>query len=179
MALPRLAALAEQHPPSVVLAGIMDALDDTDPDVERTRACIARQLVAHPRVDGDELRDALEVLLCLEGEPAARSLADAAGTRLELTFNQRKQLVRALAAVGQLDLAQSVWSRLLHWQEYSVTEDVDLVNDFLIAGVQQWAAERMRELIDDSATAPLRVLRLRQMLAWLTVGGVSVDARSG
>ena len=179
VALPRLAALAEQHPPSVVLAGIMDALDDTDPDVERTRACIARQLVAHPRVDGDELRDALEVLLCLEGEPAARSLADAAGTRLELTFNQRKQLVRALAAVGQLDLAQSVWSRLLHWQEYSVTEDVDLVNDFLIAGVQQWAAERMRELIDDSATAPLRVLRLRQMLAWLTVGGVSVDARSG
>ena len=172
-------ALAEQHPPSLVLAGVIDALDDTDPDVERTLACIARQLVAHPRIDGDELQDALGVLLCLEGEPMARSVADAAGTRFELAFNQRKQLARTLAAVGQLDLARSVWARLLHWQEYSVTEDVDLVDDFLIAGVQQWAAERMRELIDDSATAPLRVLRLRQMLAWLTVGGVSVGARSG
>lgn len=93
-ALPRLTELAEQHLPSAVLAGTMDALDDTHPDVEQTQAYIARQLVAHPRVNGDELRDALGVLLYLDGEPAAWSLAHAAVTRPELSFDQRKQLAR-------------------------------------------------------------------------------------
>lgn len=36
------------------------------------------------------------------------------------------------------------------------------------------AAERIQELIDDPATAPLRVQRLHQMRAWLTVGCGSI-----
>jgi hypothetical protein len=95
-------------------------------------------------------------------------VAEAARVRPELSFNQRRQLACALAAVGQLELARSVWAHLLTWQGYGDWEDVGLVDDVLNAGVEQWAADRIRDLIDDPATAPLRVQRLRQMLAWLT-----------
>ncbi len=103
----------------------------------------------------------------------AQSVAEATRTCPELSFYQRRQLVRKLAAVGQMDLARSVWAHLLKWQGYAINDDVGLVEDFLNAGVEQWAAERMRELIDDPATAPLRMQRLRQMLAWLTAGSPS------
>lgn len=169
-ALSRLVRLGEQKPGSAWLAGVIDALDDPDLEVERVQAFCARELVAHPRIDGEELRDALGSLLCCEGESAAQSVAEAARTRPELSFDQRRELVRALAAVGQLDLAQSVWTDLLEWQGYAVEDDVGLVDDFLNAGVERWAAERMQALIDNAATAPLRVQRLRQMLAWLTAG---------
>jgi hypothetical protein len=69
-----------------------------------------------------------------------------------------------------LDLARSVWAYLLEWQRNTINDDVGLIEDFLNAGVEQWAAERIRELIDDPTTAPLRVQRLRQMLVWLTAG---------
>lgn len=106
--------------------------------------------------------------MCLEGESVVQSVVEAARTRPELNFYQRRSITCALAAVGQLDLAQSVWAHQLKWQGYTAWEDVDLVDDVLNAGVEQWAAERMRELIDHPDTAPLRVRRLRQMLAWLT-----------
>ncbi len=164
----QLALLTEQSPKSAWLAGVMDALYGTDLEVERVRLLCARALVAHPQVDGEELRDALGVLLCLAGERAAQSVAKAVRTRPALSFNQCRQLVCALAAIGELDLARSVWGHLLEWQGYAVGDDVGLVDDFLNAGVEQWAAERMQELIDDRATAALRVQR--QMLAWLTAG---------
>lgn len=167
-AVSQLIHLAEQKPESAWLAGVMDAFDDTDSEIERAEAFCARKLVAHPRVDGKELLDALSVLLCFEGEPAAHSVAEAARARSELSFGQRRELVCRLAAVGQLDLARSLWAYLLKWRSYTINNNVGLVEDFLNAGVEQWAAERMRELIDDPATAPLRVQRLRQMLAWLT-----------
>ena len=148
----------------------MDAFDDADPEVEWAEAFCARELVAHPGVDGEELRDALGALLCFEGASEAQSVAEAARTRPELSFGQRRELVRVLAAVGQLDLARSVWAHLLTWQGYSDGDDVGLAEDFLNAGVEQWAADRIQELIDDPATAPLRARRLRQMLAWLTAG---------
>jgi hypothetical protein len=160
--------LAEQNPKSAWLAGVMDALYNRNLETERAAEFCALQLIAHPRVDGAELRDALVVLVFLKGESAAHSAAEAARTRPELSFDQRKQIACALAALGQLDLAQSVWFRLLEWQCYSDEEDVGMVEDLLNAGVEQWAAERMQELINDPATAPLRVQRLRQMLAWLT-----------
>jgi hypothetical protein len=169
-AVSQLVLWGEQHPASAWLAGVMDALDDIDLEVERAQVFFARRLVTHPRVDGKELSDALSVLLCVESESAARSVAEATRTCPELSFYQRRYLVRRLAAVGQLDLARSVWVQLLTWQGYSDGDDVGLVEDFLNAGVEQWAAERMRELIDDPATAPLRVQRLRQMLAWLMAG---------
>ncbi|MEO7196814.1 MAG: hypothetical protein ABIZ05_18655 [Pseudonocardiaceae bacterium] len=126
---------AEQNPQSDWLAGVMDALDDTDQEVERAQAFCARRLVAHHRVDGKELRDALTVLLCCEGESAALAVSEAARTRPELSFDQRRELVCGLAALGQLDLAQSVWAHLLEWQGYSDGDDVGLVEDFLNAGV--------------------------------------------
>ncbi|MGH3915725.1 MAG: NACHT domain-containing protein [Pseudonocardiaceae bacterium] len=170
VAVSQLMSLGKQNPKSAWLAGVMDALDDPDLEVEEACVFCARALVAHPQIDGEALRDALGNLLCLEGESAAQSAAEAARTRPELSIYQRRQLVCALAAVGQLDLARSVWSHLLGWQGYTPRDDVSLVDDFLNAGVEQWAAERMRELIDDPATAPLRGRRLRQMLAWLTAG---------
>jgi hypothetical protein len=88
--------------------------------------------------------------------------------RPELDFYGRRPVTCALAAVGQLDLAQTVWAHRLKLQGYTAWEDVDLVEDVANAGVEQWAAERMRELIDDPATASPRVRRLRQMLGWLT-----------
>ncbi|MGH3935938.1 MAG: hypothetical protein ACRDS1_13330 [Pseudonocardiaceae bacterium] len=97
-------------------------------------------------------------------------MTEAVRTRPELSFDQRRELICALAAVGQLDLARSAWAYLLEWQGYTVEDDVGLVDDFLNAGVEQWATKQMQELIDDPATAPLRVQRLRQMLAWLTAG---------
>jgi hypothetical protein len=169
-AVSQLALLAEQNPESAWLAGVMEALEPTDLDVERACAFCVRGLIAHPRVDGKELRDALTALLFLEGGSAAQPVADAARIRPELNFGHRSQLVRALAAVGQLDLARSVWAYLLTWQDHTVENDVGLVEDFLNAGVEQWAAECLRELIDNPATAPLRAQRLRQMLAWLTAG---------
>ncbi|MBW0009599.1 MAG: hypothetical protein JO063_05685, partial [Pseudonocardiales bacterium] len=179
-AVSQLVLLAEQNPQSAWLAGVIRALEPTDLEVERACTFCARQLVAHPRVDGEELSDALTALLFLEGESAAQPVADAARTRPELSFHQRRKLVRVLAAVGQLDLAQSVWAHLLAWQGCTINDDVRLVDDFLNAGVEQWAAERIRELIDDPATAPLRVRRLRQMLAWLTAAparSARVDVR--
>ncbi len=163
-AVSQLVRWGEQNPKSAWLAGVMDALDDPDLEVERAEAFCVRELLVHPRIDGEELRDALRNLLCLEGESGAQSVAEATRTRPELSFDQRRQLVCALAAVGQLDLARSAWSHLLEWQGYTVKDDVGLVDDFLNAGVEQWAAERMQELIDDPATAPLRVQRLWQML---------------
>ncbi|MGH3722470.1 MAG: NACHT domain-containing protein [Pseudonocardiaceae bacterium] len=167
-AVSQLVLLAKQNPQSVWLAGVIDALDDRDLETDRAAEFCARQLVAHPRVDGNDLRDALGVLLILQGESAVQSVAEATRTRPELSFGQRRQVVRALAAVGYLDLAQSVWAYLLTWQGYAINDDVGLIDDFLNAGVEQWAADRMRELIENPATAPLRVQRLRQMLAWLT-----------
>ncbi len=152
------------------LAGAVLDSEVTDLEGERACAFCARGLVAHPRVDGKELCDALTVLLYFESASEAQSVAEAAWTHPELSFGQRRLLVRLLAAVGQLDLAQSVWAHLLTWQGYSDGDDVVLIADFLNAGVEQWAADRIRELIDDPATAPLRVQRLRQMLAWLTAG---------
>ena len=174
-AVSQLVRWGDQKPESAWLAGVMDALNDPDMEVERAEAFCVRELLAHPRIDGKELRDALRNLLCLEGESAAQSVAEATRTRPELSFDQRRQLVCALAAVGQLDLARSVWSHLLEWQGYTVKDDVSLVDDLLNADVEQWAAERIQELIADPATAPLRVQRLRQMLAWLTAGCGLVD----
>ncbi|MGH3833234.1 MAG: hypothetical protein ACRDRS_22835, partial [Pseudonocardiaceae bacterium] len=167
-AISQLIILAKQNPQSIWLAGVMDALDSRDQETDSAADFCARRLVAHPRADGKELRDALSALLVLQGESAVQSVAEATQTRPELRFDQRRELVRELAALGRLDLAQSVWAHLLTWQEYGITEDVSMVEDFLNAGVEQWAAERIRELIDDPATAPLRAQRLRQMLAWLT-----------
>jgi hypothetical protein len=96
-------------------------------------------------------------------------MAEATRTHPELSFDQRKQLACILAAVGQMDLARSVWAHLLEWQGHAVESDIGLVDDFLNAGMEQWAAKQIQELIDEPATAPLRVQRLRQMLAWLTV----------
>lgn len=78
-----------------------------------------------------------------------------------------------------MSATRSVWSHLLEWQGYTVKDDVGLVDDFLNAGVEQCAAERIQELIDDPATAPLRVQRLRQMLAWLTAGYGSAGVSGG
>ncbi|MGH3706824.1 MAG: NACHT domain-containing protein [Pseudonocardiaceae bacterium] len=167
-AVTQLVRWAAQNPEPAWLAGVMDAFDDTDPEVEQAEAFYAQELVAHPRVNGEELHDALGVLLCYEGESAAHSVAEAAQARHELNFDQRRQLACRLAAVGQLELARSVWAHLLTWQGYSDWQDVGLIDDILNAGVEQWAADRIRDLIDDPATAPLRVQRLRQMLAWLT-----------
>jgi predicted RNase H-like HicB family nuclease len=146
----------------------MEALDVRNLETDRAAEFCALQLVAHPRVDGEELLEAFGGLLILQGEPAAQSVAEAAWIRPELSFNQRREIAEGLAAVGQLDLARSVWSQLLRWQGYGDGNDVGLVEDFLDAGVEQWAAERMHELIDDPATAPVGGQRLRQMRAWLT-----------
>jgi hypothetical protein len=176
-ALSQLIHLGEQNAGSAWLAGVMDALDDPDLEVERAHAFCVRELVAYPRIDGEELYDALHNLLCFdEGESAAQSVAEAARRRPELSFYQRRGLASTLAAVGQLDLARSVWAQLLEWQGYTVSDDVGLVDDFLNAGLEKWAGERILELIDDPAIAPLRVQRLRQMLAWLTAGCESVGA---
>lgn len=169
-AVPKLTLLAEQQPLPAWLDGVMRALEPTDVDVERACVLCAQKLLAHPRTDGKELRDALTALLFVEGETVAHSIAEAAWTRPELDFYQRRQVASRLAAVGQLDLARLVWSHLLEWQGYAIEDDVGLVDDLLNAGVKQWAEERIQELIDDPASAPLRVHRLRQMLAWLTVG---------
>lgn len=158
----------KQDQKSEWLAGVMEAFLDADPEVEWAGVFCARKLVAHPRVDKKKLHFALECLLCLEGGLDAHSVAEAIRTRPELDFDQRRELTRLLAAVGQLDLAQSVWTCLLGWQGNTVDDDVGLIEDFLNAGVEQWAAERVRELIKDPATVPLRQQRLRQMLAWLT-----------
>jgi hypothetical protein len=167
-AVSQLTHLAQQKPLSAWLAGVMEALDPTDPEIERACVICARELVACPRIDGKELRDALYILLFLEGEPLAQSVAEAARTRPELSFFQRRQVLRMLAAVGQLDLARSAWAHLLKWHGDTVESDIGLVDDFLNAGVEQWAVKRIQELIDSPATTPLRVHRLRQMLAWLT-----------
>ena len=110
----------------------------------------------------------LFVLMCLEGESMAQSVAEAARTRPELSFLQRRELLQVLAAVGQMDLARSAWAHLLEGQGDTVENDIGLLDDFLHAGVEQWAMKRIQELIDRSAAAPLRMHRLRQMLAWLT-----------
>ncbi|HEX5348355.1 MAG TPA: hypothetical protein VFW64_14815 [Pseudonocardiaceae bacterium] len=169
-AVPKLTLLAEQQPLPAWLDGVMRALEPTNVDVEQACILCAQKLLTHPRTDGEELRDALTALLFVEGETVAHSIAEAAWTRPELDFYQRRQVASRLAAVGQLDLARLVWSHLLEWQGYAIEDDVGLVDDLLNAGVKQWAEERIQELIDDPASAPLRVHRLRQMLAWLTVG---------
>ncbi len=172
----RLVRWVEQNRESAWLAGVMDALDDPDLEGERVAAFCARELLARPRIEGEELSDALVVLLVLEGESATQSVAEAARVRPELGFRQRREIAGALAAVGQLDLARSVWADMLRWQGYPASAEVNLIRDFLNAGVEQWATERMQELLDGPATAPLRAQRLRQMLAWLTVGCGSVGA---
>jgi len=169
-AISQLTFLAAQNSWPAWLAGIIDAFEPPDLDTERACASCAQQLVTHPRSDSKELCDALHVLLFIEGETVAHAVAEAAWTRPELSFYQRRQLACMLAAVGQLGLACSVLSHLLEWQGYAIVDDVGLVDDFLNAGVEQWAEERIHELIDDPAIAPMRVHRLRQMLAWLTVG---------
>lgn len=166
-AVSQLVSWGEQNPEPTWLAGVMDALDDFDPEIDWAEAFCARKLVALPRVGGEELRNALGVLLCFEGESAAQSIVEAVRTRPELSFNQRRQLSCVLAAVGQLDMARSAWVHLLELQGYTAEEDVGLVDDFLNAGVEQWAVEHILELIDHPTTAPLRVQRLRQMAAWL------------
>ena len=178
-AVTQLIHLGEKKPGSAWLAGALDALDDTDLEGERAAKFCSRELLACPRIEGEELRDALIALLCLECESATQSVIEAVRTRPELSFDQRRELVCALAAVGQLDLARSAWAHLLEWQGYTVEDDVGLVDDLLNAGVEQWAEKRIQELIDDPATAPLRVQRLRQMLAWLTAGCESVGVRVG
>ncbi|MGH3429948.1 MAG: hypothetical protein ACRDQZ_20665, partial [Mycobacteriales bacterium] len=111
--------VAEQNPQPAWLVGVMAALDGADLDGERARASYARQLIAHPEVDGSDLSDALNVLLLLEGESVAQRVAQAALTRPELNFYQRRTLARRLAAVGQQGLAQSVWAHLLTGQAYT------------------------------------------------------------
>ncbi|MGH3773005.1 MAG: hypothetical protein ACRDRW_16700 [Pseudonocardiaceae bacterium] len=82
------------------------------------------------------------------------------------------------AALGTFDQAWSARSLQVAGEHAAATEMAERAlrsphgssgsDDFLNAGVEQWAAERIRELLDDTVTAPLRVQRLRQMLAWLT-----------
>lgn len=157
VAMSRLIDLAQQNPPSAWLAGVMEALEPTDAEVERACLFCARELVIRSRIDGEELQDALIVLLCLEGEVAAKSVTEAVRMRPELSFYQRRKLVRILAAVQQLDLARSAWDHLLEWQSCTVEDDICLVDDLLNAGMEQWTAKRIHELIDNPATAPLRV----------------------
>jgi hypothetical protein len=173
-AVSQLVLLGDQDRESTWFAGVMHALYDAGDDAERAWTFCARKLIAHPRVDGEDLLGALAVLLIVDGESAAQSVAEAARTRPELRIDQRRHFVRVLAAVGELDLARSVWAHLLGWQGYSIEDDIGLVDDLLNAGVDKWAAEQMQELIDDPATAQLRVQRLRQMLAWLTAGHGSI-----
>lgn len=116
-------------------AGAMKELLDVDPEAEWAALFCARELVARSQVRGKELRDAFGYLLFLEGGLDARCVAEAARTRPELDFGQRRELTCLLAAVGQLDLARSVWAYLLEWQGNTVSDDVGLIEDFLNAGV--------------------------------------------
>ena len=176
VAVSELARWAAQTPQSAWLAGVIDALRDPDSEVERIVAFCARELLARPRIEGGEFFNALRALVLTEGESGVQCAAEAARTRPELSLGQRREIAYGLAAVAQLDLAKAVWVYLLEKQGCPVSNDVFLVQDLLHAGVEQWAAERMQELIDDPDTAPERVQRLRQMLAWLTIGCGPVGA---
>lgn len=171
------AALAElgrhrPRPSSAWLAGLAEALSDHDrPDAEQAVLALAGELVAHPRADSGDLRDALLALLMLGEATAARTVAEAAVRRPELSVEHRGDLARALAAGGEHELAMTVWAALLSWQEYSVAQETVLLDDLLCAGVTDWATGRIRELIDDPATPARRRLRLRQMLGWLSASG--------
>jgi hypothetical protein len=67
-AVSQLILLAKQNPQSAWLAGVMDALDARDLETDRAAEFCALRLIAHPRIDGEELRDALGVLLILQGD---------------------------------------------------------------------------------------------------------------
>lgn len=91
-AVSQLVRWGEQNPASAWLAGVMDALNGSDLEVERAAAFCIRELLAHPRIDGEELRDALHDLLCLEVESAAQSVAEAVRTRPELSLTSAGNL---------------------------------------------------------------------------------------
>ncbi|MFT7834772.1 hypothetical protein Q5530_01310 [Saccharothrix sp. BKS2] len=147
------------------LAGILDALD---PDKPEAAIAVAADLIEHPKVTGTNLQKAFLVRFTHgDGEGAAMLVDQVLWP--ELSFEDSRALVRALAASGERDLATAAWSRLLTTQENSFDEEIGLVVDLKCAGVAKWAAERMRALIADPATAPRRRLRLRQMLALLEV----------
>ncbi|GAA1290701.1 hypothetical protein [Saccharothrix xinjiangensis] len=145
------------------LAGMLDALD---PDSPAAAVDVATALAAHPRVTGEQLKQALLVRLTHGDSACATTLVDLV-LRPELSSVDRRVLVRALAASGETDLAMEAWGRLLTVQEHAFSNEVGLVSDLQCAGVAEWGAERMRTLIDDPATAPRRRLRLRQMVALL------------
>ncbi|HEU5475182.1 MAG TPA: hypothetical protein VFV67_31445 [Actinophytocola sp.] len=156
------------HPHSHWFAGALDALTEHDgPEAAQLLQHIAAELTVLQQVEGEELRDALLARLIHEGAEYARTVATAALERTELSFDERKELARALAACGELDLAKTVWAGLLSLQEYSLDDDITLMDDLLCAGVGEWAAGQVCTLIDSPTTAPLRRMRLRQMSAWL------------
>jgi NACHT domain len=174
-AVERITALTQCRPapPTEWYAGIMDILEpDSEPEVEQLAITCARQLVESAST-GDELNDALGVLLRLADSYDLQLLAQTAWSDPRLSIRHRRAIAAALAATGELDLAKSVWRHLLTWQEYAWTKDVAMVRDLLAADVGSWAVDQLQEQLAAPATPALRRMRLRQMIAEISLADLN------
>ncbi|GAA3844974.1 hypothetical protein GCM10022243_09060 [Saccharothrix violaceirubra] len=152
-------------PPVDWLRGVLDALDPEYPDAAIR---IAAVLADHPRVTGAELKAALSAQV-IHGDKSDAEAVAVAVVRHELSFHESRALARLLAASGEHDLAIRAWSLLLSTQENGLWNEIELVDDFRCAGVEDWARNRFNELVGDPSLAPRRRRQLRQMLAVLDV----------
>lgn len=171
-----LAGLIEQGTGPLWLAGVMDALgDDVEPEAEALRARCARKVVECDHLDSQELRNALRVLMHTEGEQALPLLAQAVRTRPELGIVALTELISAVAATGRTELARSLWSHMLDRRGNLGFLDGFMLEDLVGAGEREWAVRRIGEILEQPDVPPRRVLRLKQMLGWLTAQSDLVD----
>src|SRR6202012_3943593 len=105
----------------------------------RALISFAKKLAVHPRADSEEIRDSLAILLQYDNEPTAVEFVveQTIGNSL-LYLNHRRDLAAAMAAVGELSAAKTVWRKMLEWQEYASNEEVELIDAILHAHAGEW-----------------------------------------
>ncbi|MFF3067309.1 NACHT domain-containing protein [Kitasatospora sp. NPDC057936] len=120
-----------------------------------------------PEVDGQELLDALRILVLVEGRKHVDRLVDTVITDPRVTLGQMVDLASDLVSIGEREAAVRLWWRLLEDLVPPRVLEWHLLRDVQRADLVPEAVAKMTELIDAESTAPAKRLRLRQMRAWL------------
>ncbi|MFJ9697054.1 NACHT domain-containing protein [Kitasatospora sp. NPDC101183] len=130
---------------------------------------LAERLLDLPVLTSTQLEEAIDALGSVTGRTVLGALVDRLSDEPRLSIHQRLTVARALASVGEHLYAFRIWRDFLAKSVPPHAGEWTLLQDVQAAGAADEARTWIRELIDAPDTGPGKRLRLRQMLAWLSV----------
>ncbi|KDN87956.1 hypothetical protein KCH_02830 [Kitasatospora cheerisanensis KCTC 2395] len=149
------------------VAGVLSVLDVSAGALIPLAVALAHRLLASPAAGGQQIFTALGTLVEAEGLDYLPTAIRTAKTRTRVSVSQIRALAKGLASFGLREAALECWRHALEILWLPSDQELELLNDMLVAGAGQEAASWLREMIARPGLDEQARLRLRQMLAWL------------